>query len=189
LHFTSVNKAACERLGYSEHELLGLGLNDIVAADHLQQVLELGDMLKQNANMIFESVHVAKDGRHIPIEVNARMIKIGKQRLRMSVARDITDRKISENKSLEITEMLQSVLDTIPQSICWKDCKSVFLGCNMNFARMVGLDNPQKIIGKTDWDLPWKKEETEFFIACDKRIMNADSSEYHIIETALNSLG
>jgi PAS domain S-box-containing protein len=85
--------------------------------------------------------------------------------------------------------MLQSVLDTIPQNICWKDRKSVFLGCNMNYARMVGLDSPQHIIGKTDWDLPWKKEETEHFIAYDQRIMSADISEYHIIEPALNASG
>ena len=45
---------------------------------------------------------------------------------------------------------------SLPQYIFWKDKKSVYLGCNENFARLVGLKRPEDIIGKTDLDLNWQ---------------------------------
>ncbi|MCU0516801.1 MAG: PAS domain S-box protein [Oscillatoria sp. Prado101] len=82
-------------------------------------------------------------------------------------------------------QMLQLVLDNIPQYIFWKDRDSVFLGCNVGFARVAGLSSPEEIVGKTDYELPWTKEQTEFFRSCDARIMGTDTPEYNIIEPAL----
>lgn len=102
---------------------------------------------------------------------------------------DITEqRKVEEEKRIH-NEMLQKVLNTIPQFICWKDINSVFLGCNNNYAKLVGLSDPQLIIGKTDWDLPWKKEETESFLLYDRKIMESDTAEYNIIEMAYSANG
>ena len=86
-------------------------------------------------------------------------------------------------------QLLQLVMDNIPQYIFWKDRNSVYLGCNQNFARAAGIDNPDKIIGKTDYDLPWKKEETEFFRECDRRVMESNTAELGIVETQLQADG
>ena len=102
---------------------------------------------------------------------------------------EVTQQKQVEAELRESRQMLELVLDNIPQYICWKDRNSVFLGCNMNYARMVGLPNPEAIVGKTDWDLPWKKEETEFFLAHDRQVMETDTPELHIIEPALGAQG
>jgi two-component system cell cycle sensor histidine kinase/response regulator CckA len=86
-------------------------------------------------------------------------------------------------------EMMQLVMDNIPQFIFWKDRNSVYLGCNRNFALAAGVENPEAICGKTDHDLAWKKEEADFFIECDQRVMENDSPEYHIIEPQLQAGG
>ena len=86
-------------------------------------------------------------------------------------------------------EMLQLVMDNIPQSIFWKDRNSVFLGCNRNFASEAGVNIPEEIIGKTDYDLAWKKEEADFYRECDHRIMENDQPEYHIVEPQLQAGG
>lgn len=49
-------------------------------------------------------------------------------------------------------QLLQVVINNIPQSICWKDCNLVYLGCNKVFAQSAGFDSPEEIIGKTDFD-------------------------------------
>ena len=66
-------------------------------------------------------------------------------------------------------EMFQLVMDNIPQFIFWKDLDSVYLGCNRNFALAAGVDTPEAIRGKTDYDLAWKKEEADFFVKYDKK--------------------
>ncbi len=85
--------------------------------------------------------------------------------------------------------MGQLVMDNIPQFIFWKDAKSVFLGCNENFAKVTGVGKPENIIGKTDYDLAWKKEEADFYREADRKVMYNDKPEYHIIEPQLQASG
>lgn len=78
--------------------------------------------------------------------------------------------------------MMQLVMDTIPQCIWWKDRDSRFLGCNKTFLTNAGFTELKEILGKSDYEMPWRKEESDFFRACDKRVMDTDTPEYHIIE-------
>jgi PAS domain S-box-containing protein len=96
---------------------------------------------------------------------------------------DIMLRKKVEGRLRESQQMLQLVLDFIPQYVFWKDRDSVFLGCNRNFAVAAGVESPQELVGKTDYDLAWTKEETEFYRECDRRVMESDIPELHIIES------
>lgn len=88
---------------------------------------------------------------------------------------------------LESAQLLQLVLDTIPQKVFWKDLDSVYLGCNRLFANDAGLSSPDEIIGMTDFDLPWTTEEAEFYRLCDRRVMDRNEPEIGIIESQRNS--
>lgn len=79
--------------------------------------------------------------------------------------------------------MFKAVLDNIPQYVFWKDKNSVYLGCNRNFAKAAGFDEPGDIIGKTDYELAWKQKEADSFIEYDKKVMESGKAEYHIIES------
>lgn len=50
-------------------------------------------------------------------------------------------------------DALREILDAIPYGLYWKDRAGVFRGSNTAFARMVGLDNPDEIRGKTETEL------------------------------------
>jgi len=86
-------------------------------------------------------------------------------------------------------QLFQLVIDNIPHSVFWKDRNSVYLGCNRNFAKDAGVSEPENIVGKSDYDLPWKKEEADFFRECDKRVMGSDVPELNIIETQVQADG
>ncbi|WP_193197676.1 PAS domain S-box protein [Nostoc sp. MG11] len=102
---------------------------------------------------------------------------------------EIVERQIVEEQLRQSQQMLQLIMDTIPQCIFWKDKNSVYLGCNRNFAIAGGLNSPEEIVGKTDYDLPWKKEEADFYRECDIRVMQSNTPEYHIIEPLLRADG
>ncbi len=86
-------------------------------------------------------------------------------------------------------QLLQLVMDNIPQAIFWKDCNSVYLGCNRKFARDAGVGEPENIIGKTDYDCPWTSEESDWYRKCDKEVMETGVSQLHIEETQLQADG
>jgi PAS domain S-box-containing protein len=88
----------------------------------------------------------------------------------------------AENTLRKHQAMLRQVLDTIPQSVFWKDQTSAYLGCNQVFAKTVGLLGPEEIVGKTDFDLPWPSAEAEAYRADDALVMDKQSPKRHIIE-------
>jgi len=77
---------------------------------------------------------------------------------------------------------LNLILDTVPQSIFWKDLEGRYLGCNRVFAAAVGLDDLAQIVGKTDFDLPWPREEAETYRADDREVLENNRPKLHIIE-------
>ena len=124
----------------------------------------------------------------------ARIKKLEKELafVKKKLAVEIEKRKRSKTEGAvealrQSQEMLQSVIDNIPQLIFWKDRNSVYLGCNRHFATAAGLDHPEQIIGKVDHDLPWAAEETYWFLQCDRRVMENDAPELHIAETLVRA--
>ena len=63
------------------------------------------------------------------------------------------------------------IIDSITASIYWKDTKGVYIGCNKYMVAMAGLDNRKQIIGKTDFDLPWK-DQAEKISRVDKLVIS-----------------
>ena len=85
--------------------------------------------------------------------------------------------------------LLQLVLDNIPSYVFWKDRNSNYLGCNRKFAESAGLNSPDDIIGKSDYDLPWTKEESDHFRAVDKTVMDSGKAEINFEESQTISNG
>ena len=89
---------------------------------------------------------------------------------------DITERKRVEEELYRAHHMLQTILDTIPQRVFWKDRNCTYLGCNRMLASDAGLNNPAEIIGKSDFDLAWS-ETAEVYRADDKLVMEQGSAK------------
>jgi PAS domain S-box-containing protein len=81
------------------------------------------------------------------------------------------------------TNMLSQIINTIPQTIFWKDRIGVFLGCNCKFAQAVGLGDSEEIIGKTDDDLPCLKDEREQYLQKDLQVMEENRPHHQVIKT------
>lgn len=97
------------------------------------------------------------------------------------------ERKKAAEKLRESQQMLQLVMNSIPQAVFWKDSNLVYLGCNPVFARHAGLSSPDQVVGKTDYDLCWRKEEADHYRQYDKHVMETNTPEYHIIESQLQA--
>lgn len=89
----------------------------------------------------------------------------------------------------DVQSTFQLVMDNIPIAIFWKDRESRYLGCNKLFATHSGRETTEEIVGKNDYDMVYKKEESDFFRECDRRIIESGKAEYHIIEPQLQADG
>jgi len=103
-----VNRATCERLGYSREEILALPFAQLVAPPYASLVKERIEHLKKAGTAIFESAHLKKDGSVLPIEQNCSIIEYDTQTAILCVARDISERKRLDEERLR-TQKLESL--------------------------------------------------------------------------------
>ena len=119
--------------------------------------------------------------------------ELERQRARLSLEQlnQSLEAKVAE-RTAELQErerFLQTVLDTFPLAIFWKDHNSVYLGCNHNCAKNAGFASVADIIGKTDYDMPWGETQAEAYRADDRQVMSSNTAKLGIIEPLLNAEG
>ncbi len=106
----------------------------------------------------------------------------GSVKQKVGVALDVTERKQTEEELHSSRYMLQTVLNTLPTGVFWKDTKLNYLGANRAWLETVGVESVKDIIGKSDYDLPWEKSEADSFRADDTKIIESGFPRYNIIE-------
>lgn len=67
--------------------------------------------------------------------------------------------KIKQLEDLQI--YFETVVSLLPAHIYWKDRNGVFLACNDLQAISAGFSDSSEMIGKTDYDMPWKDDADE----------------------------
>ncbi|MDP8299327.1 MAG: PAS domain S-box protein [Candidatus Tantalella remota] len=172
-YIVDVNEAACRSLGYTRKKILSKKVGEIegfvedVSAwkKHTVEVVKRG-------GMSLEGTHKRSDGTVFPVEVNVKPVTVEGKNYMVAVARDITERKKIEEQISRQSQLLRNVIANIPYFVFWKDRNSVYAGCNENFAKVAGVEKPENIVGKTDYDLVWKREESDSFRSIDKKVMN-----------------
>lgn len=191
--FLELNDAFISFIGYSRDELLNLRVADITHPDDLERTTENYRLLGggQSRAIDYQKRFRRRDGSIVWGQVSMASVPgdDGLPLYYIGLVQDVTKSERDEEQLRESKQMLQLVLDYIPQHVFWKDRESVYLGSNRNFARAAGVDSPQDLVGKTDYDLPWKREEADFYRGCDRRVMEADTPELHIIEPQLQADG
>ncbi len=90
------NDIACQMLGYTKDELLTMEIGDIDAPESDVDVKNIVEELKKGQDVMFEQIHLSKDGTHIPVEVHAQVLYFKGQPHIISIVRDITERKKAE---------------------------------------------------------------------------------------------
>ena len=80
--------------------------------------------------------------------------------------------------------MCQLIIDNLPELIYWKNKNLVFQGCNLAFAKAVGLTYSEEIIGKTDDELPLKNQTLN--LSGNWVQSHSFTNDRHIIESNTN---
>ena len=92
-----VNEQACQRLGYTRQELLSLSVLDlVVSAQHSFQ--SSVERLLVEKHLVVESLHQAKTGQQIPVEVSATLFTLNGLPTVQAICRDITERKTNGSR-------------------------------------------------------------------------------------------
>ncbi len=115
---------------------------------------------------------VTKSGGSKWVELYSKTVIFGGRDADLITCVDITERKLAEDTIRKSQQMVQTVLNTIPVRVFWKNRDLEYTGCNRLFAQDAGLQSPDEVVGKTDYDLAWKAF-AERYRADDRKVIDA----------------
>ena len=84
---------------------------------------------------------------------------------------DVTELKSARDALDESQRILRAALDALPIEVLWKDRNLAYLGCNKAFAESVGLETPEEIVGKSDFEHSCIRERTDTLYAVHGQVM------------------
>ncbi len=150
--FIDINGKTCLDLGYSREELLSLSIFDIDPSADESMVARLAGELQESGSAIFESIHRRKDGSTFPVEVSVKQVQFDRLYW-VAVARNITERKRSEEALKKSEEKFSKVFRLSPMAITLTSVKDHrYLDVNEAFERITGWRRDQ-VIGRTPFDI------------------------------------
>jgi PAS domain S-box-containing protein len=170
-------------------EIIGKKVTDWTAPyDLLRNEQEVEKCIQQGQVRNLEIDYQKPDGTIQPIEINASLIQSVSGQNILTVCRDITKRKKTDEDLFNSRQMLQLVLDTIPQRVFWKDLNSVYLGCNKSVAVDCGYSDPSELAGKTDYETA-SAETADLYRTDDQQVMKTGLPKLNYEELQIKSDG
>src|ERR1039458_6145594 len=181
------NHAFTTMTGYSKEEVLGKNPRLLKSGEQTESYYaELWSTISSGKIWRGELVNRRKDGTTYTEGMTITPIRpnVGAANLThfIAIKQDITGRKRAEEELYRAHQMLQSILNTIPQRVFWKDRNCTYVGCNRAFATDAGLNTSAEIIGKSDFELAWSGM-ADRYRADDKLVMEQGSTKLNYDET------
>jgi len=138
-------------LGYTPEELIGKRLQDLnfLAPDYLKKIFyETKHILTGKRIASSEYEFISKDGTRKLVEISgAPMVHEGKVVATVSVARDITERKLAEEKLKKAEKHYSDLFNRISDFIYMHDLDGLLISLNPIAAESLGY-TPEEIIGR-----------------------------------------
>jgi len=172
-NIVSVNKATLDLSGYGKDELEGKSIEIFFAEKNFKNIL-LDKAIKKEAIRNYELNFKTKTGDVIPVlfSSSTMMDEAGGMAGIVCILRNITERKRMEEVLTQEYNLLQTLMDNIPDSIYFKDKKNRFVRVNKAKAKHSNI-TPEEMIGKTDFDFILEEKRAKEAFADDTRIVES----------------
>lgn len=176
-NFLSMNKAAERVFGYTQEEILKLDMKRVVAPDHLSIAAQMMEKkIKNNLKQtVYELNCLTKEGKRVTLEINSSLIYENDKPVAVQgIARDITERKISEQRLQESEAELRALFSAMDDLIIVFDREGRYLKIPPTNPSSL-VTSTKKLIGKRLHDV-FPKEKADLFVSKIKESLETQSS-------------
>jgi PAS domain S-box-containing protein len=189
--FILVNKAKAAHSNVTPEEMIGKTDFDFLPREQAQRIVDDENAIMRSGQVIINKLeHLGSDDGLEPwvsVTKIPRYNEEGDIIGTMGVSRDVTDWKHAEEELARNLELLQTLLDNIPDSIYFKDAQNRFVLVNKIKAEH-SMVRPEAMIGKSDFDfIPADQAQKEFDE--DNKVLQTGNSTINCIEKITDTNG
>ncbi len=162
-----INSKAIEIFGKNKEKMIGnnfLSMGLLTPKGLSIVVKQFHDLLSNNKSTSSETEIIDKNNKNLNVELTSFFLSKKQSELDnfVLVIRDINDRKKTEIKLAREHELLQTLMNNLPDPVYFKDYDNKFVLVNKAMAANNDT-KPEEMIGKTDFDyLSPEKAQKEF---------------------------
>jgi len=147
------NSRMCEMAGVPEKELVGKKISEVLfSPETLKGNPFRFDLLYEGKTVVRERTIVRPDGTELVIEMRTRMMPDGTL---LSIHRDMTARKVNEEKLRESEAKYRSLFEAMAQGVVYIDRSRTILSVNPAAERILGVPK-ERLIGRRMSDPEWR---------------------------------
>lgn len=158
--YTYCSPQVINSMGYSPDEMIGKSPFDFMADEAAQQIQTTFEKAFRQQSRIrgLERHCIARNGQAVLFITNAVPIldENGNLTGYRGVETNLTAHRNAENAVHQQREFLETLMETIPIPVFYKDIDGIYTGCNKAFEELYGLPR-EEIIGKTVYDISPKE--------------------------------
>ena len=189
--FVDANPSACRKLGRSREELQKLKVWDIDPAYSMKRLKKLFEGIESGQTAEIEAKHTLEDGSAIQVSLRISAMELGKRRIYIVLARDITKRKKVEDELRRERDLVERIMDTSPTAIVQCDRTGNLVYANKPAEALLGLNHSEitkRTYNSPNWKItgldgiPFDEEKLPFSIV--RKTGNAVYNVEHAIELA-----
>lgn len=154
LALIAVNQTLCERYGYAAEELIGQSVARLHIASEWDEMHAVVRGLRDSHDTQFRRrwMHCTRTGEEVPVEIFSRPVHQGLRPARIVTAIDISEKLQAEQALASQRRFQESLLETLPVPVFYKDRQGRYLGVNAAFVELMG--HPRDFyVGKSVWEI------------------------------------
>lgn len=177
------NTEAEQIYGWDKEDVLSLNFIELCQKDSISLPIEnFNRVINQKRHKAVINAISPKNGIESIVKWNISPVTTEDGTYIIMQGIDITRHKLTEGNEKKLSIYLENIINNLPHFIFWKDKNSVFLGCNKKFSTSLGFSNPEDVVGKTDFDMPWTSDQSQSYIDDDLLIMNTGKAKINFEE-------
>ena len=186
-----LNPAACGLFGIqSPEELLGTRVIDRIHPDNREKVLERIrqlNVLRKPVRDPLEQRFLRMDGGEVWVETKGELIEFEGKHGALVFVRDVTERKIAEQKLWEIAERFRLAFEYSASGMCLMGTDGTFWMVNQAMCRMFGYGK-EELEGKTFGDVTYP-EDYHLSVDAVDRLLSGGTPVVHMEKRYLRKSG
>src|SRR5262245_10885199 len=154
MRFVDVNRTACQLLGYSREELLGMGPQDVLLASRQELERTYDEFIASPSSIKgVRGFYRRRDGATIPFESARHVLRSGDSYLIATISRDVREQLASEAALRDSNERFRSLTE-LSADVYWEQDDQHRFTSVMRNGTESGLTGRQgSLIGKRRWEL------------------------------------